>query len=194
MKYRLHDQGTDTVSHRFSLWDKGDNLVALLDVSCPGGDDRQNFQLAQALVDQYNGTPQHLLLDEEELTTIEVCVENQQPTRITPFEIRELVRVYRVALARRELEPNDPSPPSRETYGPIEIQGPGVDAWNAAKDTDSATVNAHQGLVEALREARSMLRACGIEDPEGEGADIQASWDRGLARIDAALSKLEGQS
>lgn len=46
----------------------------------------------------------------------------------------------------------------------------------------------------ALKEARSMLRACRIDDPDGEGADIKESWDRGLARIDAALSKLEGRS
>ena len=41
-------------------------------------------------------------------------------------------------------------------------------------------------LEAALREARSMLAACGLDEPDDE---LQASWDRGLAKIDSALSK-----
>lgn len=43
-----------------------------------------------------------LHLDDEELRTIEICFQNEQPGRVTPFEIRELVRVYRLALSKLE--------------------------------------------------------------------------------------------
>ena len=36
----------------------------------------------------------------------------------------------------------------------------------------------------ALREARAILRSCGLDEPDEE---CQAMWDRGLAKIDAAL-------
>lgn len=40
-------------------------------------------------------------------------------------------------------------------------------------------------LQAALREARAMLRSCGLDEPDD---GLQASWDRGLAKIDAALN------
>lgn len=40
----------------------------------------------------------------------------------------------------------------------------------------------------ALREARSMLSCCGLDEPDDE---MQASWDRGIAKVDAALKKSE---
>lgn len=36
-----------------------------------------------------------MCLDEEELKTIEICVDNKQPGRITAWELKELVRGYR---------------------------------------------------------------------------------------------------
>lgn len=39
----------------------------------------------------------------------------------------------------------------------------------------------------ALAEARSMLDSCGLSEPDDE---YQAIWDRGLARIDAALTAI----
>jgi len=36
-------------------------------------------------------------LDEDELETILIIAKNEQTGRITPFELRELVRVYRLA-------------------------------------------------------------------------------------------------
>lgn len=41
-------------------------------------------------------------------------------------------------------------------------------------------------LEAALREARGMLRSCGLDEPDDE---FQALWDRGLAKIDAALQR-----
>lgn len=43
-------------------------------------------------------------------------------------------------------------------------------------------------LTAALKEARAMLRACGLEEPDDQ---YQAMWDRGLAKIDAALATVE---
>ncbi len=45
-------------------------------------------------------------------------------------------------------------------------------------------------LFEALQEARAMLAACELSEPDDE---YQASWDRGLATIDAALSRALSQ-
>ena len=39
-------------------------------------------------------------------------------------------------------------------------------------------------LEAALREARSMLNACSLDEPD---AEYEASWRRGLEKIDAAL-------
>lgn len=52
--------------------------------------------------------------------------------------------------------------------------------WQAAKDERVAELEA------ALREARGMLRSCGFESPEDD-PELVASWERGLAKIDAAL-------
>jgi hypothetical protein len=43
-------------------------------------------------------------------------------------------------------------------------------------------------LEAALREALSMLSCCGLEEPDDK---MQASWDRGLAKVDAALKQSE---
>ena len=43
-------------------------------------------------------------------------------------------------------------------------------------------------LEKALREARAMLCACGLDEPDDE---YQASWERGLARIDAVINGVE---
>lgn len=45
-------------------------------------------------------------------------------------------------------------------------------------------------LKAALREARGMLKSCDFDDPDVD-KELQASWGRGLAKIDAALSKSE---
>lgn len=45
-------------------------------------------------------------------------------------------------------------------------------------------VNSHDDLVAALKEARSMLKVVSIDEAE----DYRQSWERGLAKIDAALS------
>jgi hypothetical protein len=42
-------------------------------------------------------------------------------------------------------------------------------------------------LEAALKEARGMLRSCGLDEPDDE---YQAMWDKGLAKIDAALASV----
>lgn len=42
-------------------------------------------------------------------------------------------------------------------------------------------------LREALKEARGMLKSCGFEHPEDD-PELVASWERGLARINAAIA------
>lgn len=45
-------------------------------------------------------------------------------------------------------------------------------------------------LESALREARGMLRSCGWDEPEAYiDPELKASWERGLAKIDAALTQ-----
>jgi len=58
-----------------------------------------------------------------------------------------------------------------------------VDAIADALEASQAEV---ERLREALKEARAMLRACELSDPDD--ADYRASWDKCLAKIDAALS------
>jgi hypothetical protein len=43
-------------------------------------------------------------------------------------------------------------------------------------------------LEAALRCARGMLRSCGFDEPDDD-PELVASWERGLAKIDAALSE-----
>ena len=59
--------------------------------------------------------------------------------------------------------------------------------WGA----QASVIAAAPELLAALREAREMLRSCGIDevDPEPE---LVASWERGLAKIDAALETATG--
>lgn len=52
-----------------------------------------------------------------------------------------------------------------------------------------------EDLEAALREARSMLRSCAFDDQEDYvDKDLKASWERGLAKIDAALDGVQSET
>lgn len=51
---------------------------------------------------------------------------------------------------------------------------------------DAHLISAAPDMFAALREARAMLRSCSLEEPDEE---MQATWDKGLAAVDAALVK-----
>ena len=55
--------------------------------------------------------------------------------------------------------------------------------WQDAKNERIAELEA------ALREARGMLSSCGFEHPEDD-PELVVSWERGLAKIDAALGSV----
>ncbi len=38
-----------------------------------------------------------MMLDKDDLDTILICIKNDQPGRITPYELRELLRVWELA-------------------------------------------------------------------------------------------------
>jgi hypothetical protein len=55
----------------------------------------------------HRGADEEFKLDAEELETIMRCIENGQPARVTPFEIRELLRVYRIAIGAIPVNDHD---------------------------------------------------------------------------------------